>query len=96
MPFMQHNHGDITYTHGLRNDLTEQPTNTGRGMWQVHMYLHDERRYTWDIAAGKVYGVRDETYGPIRGRKYYGWYGHDMPLDTPLPVAITEEANTHA
>ena len=50
----------------------------------------------WDIAAGKVYGVRDEIYGPIRGRKYYGWHGHDLPLDTPLPVAITEEANTHA
>lgn len=92
MPNTLHNHGDITYSHGIGPERTEQPTNTGRGMWHVHLYMHDERRYTWDIAAGQVYGVRDESFSRIPGRKYDGWHGHDLPLDTPLPCEIQEAA----
>ena len=38
----RHNHGDITYTHGLMSDLTEKPQVSGTDIWQVHFYMHDD------------------------------------------------------
>ena len=81
-------YGTIKYTFGLLDNLTERREVHGTELWQVHFYMSDTRRTTWDISAGKIYGVRDEHYGKIPRRNYHGWFGDDLPIDTPLPIEL--------
>ena len=76
----RHNHGDITYTHGLMSDLTEKPQVSGTDIWQVHFYMHDDYRFTWDVSSGQVFEVREEHFKPILGRYYMGWTGKVLPI----------------
>ena len=78
---------DITYSHGLRHDMTERPVISGHDMWRVHYYTHAAHRYTWDISDGRVLECRRESFRINKRRNYWQWMCDDVVTD-PLPIQL--------